>query len=155
MCMLPFLFCKPAGDPTPKENDANIRVSLKIDGKEIDITNSYSIVFTSDGQSYFGFVKDRYLTLPELPKNIEFVGVTFNHGTYQLHFPKVRLDLIHYQGEINWVFRVDYPPFNETSIKDIKTDPPSKIYYLGFSPDEGQGIEVIQPIYGEKIHTTH
>lgn len=149
MCILPFLFCKPAGDPTPKENDANIRVSLKIDGKEIDISNSYSVGFISDGQSYFGFVEDRYLTLPHLPENIEFVSVIFNYGTYRLHFPKVSLDLIHYPGTIKWVFRIVYPPFNETRIKDIEVNKPSKIYYFGFSPDEGQGIEVFEPIYEE------
>jgi hypothetical protein len=138
--------CKPTYDFISKET-SKITVFFEVDKNDIDISNSFSLEFISEGESYLGKIKDNHLILPGLPNDLKYVGVIFKFQEYELYFPKVKLDLINYRGKIKWVFVIDYPPFNELGIKDIEINKPSKIYYFRFSPDEGSGIEVIEPIY--------
>jgi hypothetical protein len=147
IALLPlFIMYKPTNGLKNKKAP-KITVYFEVDKKDIDISNSFSLEFISEGKSYLGKIKDNHLILPALPKNIKSVSVIFKYQEYELHFPKVGLDLINYRGKIDWVFRIVYPPFNEMRIKDIEINKPSKINYFGFSPDEGSGIEVIEPIY--------
>jgi hypothetical protein len=131
------------------DEDIDIKITFEIEDIKSDISNSFSIEFILNDRIYKGIVKDNYLTLPIFCETVDFAQVIFKFDDHILHFPKVDFELISYPEQINWVFVVKYPPFTETRIKNLNVREPLKIHYLRFSPKEGTGIEIIEPVYAE------
>ncbi|MCH7400768.1 hypothetical protein ACFOUP_12370 [Belliella kenyensis] len=131
------------------DEDIDIKITFEIEEVEIEISNTFSIEFIINDKIYKGIVKGNYLTLPVFCEKEDFVQVIFKFDDHNLHFPKVDFELISYPEQINWVFIVKYPPFTETRIKNLNVREPLKIHYLLFSPKEGTGIEIIEPVYAE------
>ncbi|SMD45749.1 hypothetical protein SAMN00777080_4414 [Aquiflexum balticum DSM 16537] len=111
--------------------------------------NTFSIEFIINDKIYKGIIKGNNLTLPVFCETVDFVQVLFQFDDHILYFPKVDFELISYPEQINWVFIVKYPPFTETRIKNLNVQEPLKIHYLRFSPNEGTGIEIIEPVYAK------
>lgn len=126
----------------------NIEVRFMIDDEEvIDISDSFSIEFIINKNSYFGKVMGNCLTLPRFPFNDKKADIVFKYNDYTLNFQNVKMDLILFEGRIRWVFIIKNPPFSDSSVSQRNGKNPSRILYLRFSPEEASGIEIIQPDY--------
>tara|TARA_B110001450_G_C17622467_1_gene481787 strand:+ start:932 stop:1402 length:471 start_codon:yes stop_codon:yes gene_type:complete len=137
--------CK-SGRVDSKKN-INITFEIENQGKQ-DICNNFSIDFLTSDNTYKGTVEDCKIILPNFPKELESLKVVFSYNEYKMIFDNVELNLMMINQDMNWNFRIDYPPFEESNNDSLEVNNLKKIHYFQFNPlEEGEGIEIINPIY--------
>ncbi len=122
-----------------------IDIGLEIDNSKVDICNSFSVSLELDDKIYKTDVKGCSIKLPRIKNQSSELNLVFSFGDYLMKFDSVKIDWLYQNRRMNWNFVVKNKPFNEPTLRDI--DKVKVIYYWQFYPEEGEGVEIIKPIY--------
>ena len=123
-----------------------IEVSLEIEGVQVPTDcNEYSLQFIYGNTELSGLLDGCYLLIPEFSNKTKTVTVLFQYKEFKLEFQN--LDVKWFNGDLKWNFKIDYPPFDEINNATLKDKSPIEIHYLQFLPEDGQAIEIINPVY--------
>jgi hypothetical protein len=129
------------------EQKNKVSVSFELEDQIIDISDKFCIEFDQAGIIHKGKVDGHILTLPALSSIDEKIEIAFKYDKYLLSFSDLDPKWLFSNENMDWKFRIDYPPFDEINNDDLELDNLLEIHYFELNPEVGQAIEIINPVY--------
>ena len=129
------------------ESKNQVIISFEIKNEEkINNCDEFSVKIRTTNQTYQLNSNNCKIVLPKIENDIKLIDIIFEYKHYYMEFNKVDINMVYVNMNINWNFQIDYPPFDEENNNSLRNEEIKKIHYLQFNPDDGQAIEIINPI---------